>query len=169
MMQSLLQRPKVCSFAPIGLAIVLTLPGSLLAQRSRIPGKINSRQWTPLSGNVHPNARTEYDQGKTSDTLPLPSVTLVLKPSATQQTDLEQLLADQQNPTSPNYHKWITPSQFGDRFGASQSDIDKIVEWAQSAQLTVARVATARNGVTLQGSAAQFGSALRRLACSVLE
>src|ERR1035438_3979303 len=93
-----------CRFKPslivrLVLSIVLiSLPGSLLAQRDRIAGRVNTSQWSAINGNVHPNARSEYDQGKADDSLLLNSVTLVLKPSASQQADLDQLLADQQDP-----------------------------------------------------------------------
>src|SRR5580693_3315330 len=30
---------------------------------------------------------------------------------------LEQLLADQQNPASSSYRKWLTPKEFAERFG----------------------------------------------------
>lgn len=35
---------------------------------------------------------------------------------------LDALLADQQNPNSPNYHQWLTPAQFADRFGPALQD-----------------------------------------------
>ena len=38
-----------------------------------------------------------------------------------QQAALDRLLADQQTPSSPNYHKWLTPEQYADRFGLSSA------------------------------------------------
>ena len=35
---------------------------------------------------------------------------------------LDALLADQQNPNSPNYHQWLTPAQFAERFGPTEQD-----------------------------------------------
>ena len=49
-----------------------------------------------------------------------------------QQADLSQLLIDQQNPGSPLYHQWLTPQQFGARFGLSSSDMAKVKAWVQS-------------------------------------
>jgi len=141
---------------PVLLAL---LPGIGAAQPPRIAGKINARQWIALKDNVHPNARSEYDQGKADPSLQMQSLILVLKPSASQQADLDKLLADQQDPTSSSYHQWLTPEQYADRFGVSQSDVDKIVAWAQSQQLTVTGVARARNAVRLAGTAANVGGA----------
>jgi uncharacterized protein (TIGR03437 family) len=135
------------------------LPARGASQPPRIAGNINPRQWIALKDNVHPNARSEYDQGQADPSLQMQSLILVLKPSASQQTALDKLLADQQDPTSSNYHQWLTPEQYADRFGVTESDVDKIVAWAQSQHLTVTGVARARNAVRLAGTAANVGSA----------
>ena len=57
---------------------------------------------------------------------------LVLKRSPEQQAALEKLLAEQQDKSSPNYHKWLSPDEFGQQFGASDQDIQKITSWLQS-------------------------------------
>jgi subtilase family serine protease len=87
------------------------------------------------------------------------AVSLVFKPSPAQQSALDQLLAQQQDRMSPNYHKWLTPAQFGDRFGMSKSDIGKVISWLQSQGLTVTRIAPNRNEVFFRGTAAQVESA----------
>lgn len=143
------------------LAALACLSGSLFAEQSRIAGKINGSQRFTLTGHVHPNAIGEYDRGMADASLELSRVTLVLKPSESQQADLDQLLAEQQDATSKNYHKWLAPEEYADRFGASQSDINKMVEWLQSQSLTVSSVARARNAVVVSGTAAQIGSAFR--------
>jgi subtilase family serine protease len=84
-------------------------------------------------------------------------VTVFLKPSPGQQAALDQLLAEQQDPSSANYHQWLTPKQFADRFGASQSDIDKIIAWLQGHGLAVTSVARSRNAISFSGSAAAVG------------
>jgi uncharacterized protein (TIGR03437 family) len=89
----------------------------------------------------------------------LPLVTMVLKPSASQQAALESLLAQQQDPASPNYHIWLTPEQFADRFGVSQPDVDKMVAWLGQYGLTLKSVARARNGISFGGTAGQVESA----------
>jgi uncharacterized protein (TIGR03437 family) len=141
------------------LAVLVCLSGSLLAQQARIAGKINGSQRYRLTGHLHPNAISQYDQGQADASLELRHVTLVLKPSESQQADLDQLLAEQQDSTSKNYHKWLSPEAYADRFGASQDDINKMVEWLQSQSLTVTSVARARNAVAVSGTAAQIGSA----------
>src|SRR6516164_5002473 len=148
---------KKRSAALITLAILLPLP--VLAQPNRVAARIDSSQRISLRGHVHSNARPEFDQGAVDPAQIIPDVTLVLKPSPGQQAALDQLLAEQQDSFSPNYHKWLTPEQFADQFGASQDDIDRIVEWLQQQALTVTSVARARNAISVSGSAAAVGQA----------
>jgi uncharacterized protein (TIGR03437 family) len=87
-------------------------------------------------------------------------VLLLFKPSAAQQSDLNQLLASQQNPSSANFHKWLTPEEFGNRFGLSASDTSKVTAWLQSEGLTVKQTARGRNWLAFSGTAAQVSRAL---------
>ena len=89
----------------------------------------------------------------------LPYVTLMLRPSARQSADLTQLLETQQDASSPNYHGWLTPEQYADRFGVSQGDISKIVAWLGQHQLSVKSVARGRNAIVLSGGAGAVGAA----------
>ena len=66
-----------------------------------------------LKGNVHPMARLQYDVGAVRSNLPMDRMLLVLKRSPEQQAALSKLLDDQQDKSSPAYHKWLTPEQFG--------------------------------------------------------
>ncbi|MGO8993406.1 MAG: protease pro-enzyme activation domain-containing protein [Polyangiaceae bacterium] len=42
---------------------------------------------------------------------------------------LAQLLSDQQNASSPRYHAWLTPQDFGARFGLPVATYARIVSW----------------------------------------
>ncbi|HLI83588.1 MAG TPA: protease pro-enzyme activation domain-containing protein [Bryobacteraceae bacterium] len=146
-------------------AVCLT-PVAGLAQPSRIAGRIDNTQRITLAGHVHPQALPQYDQGAVDPNMVLPRVTVELKRSAAQQAALEHLLAEQQDPASPNYHKWLTPQQFAAQFGANQDDINKIEAWLQSQNLQVTGVAQSRNAISVSGTAAAvekaFGTQLHR-------
>jgi len=81
---------------------------------------------------------------------------LMMKPTSAQQADLEQLLRDQQNPSSPSFRQWLSPEQFADRFGLSVSDQSKVVAWLTAQGLTVNESARARNWIAFSGSVAQI-------------
>jgi subtilase family serine protease len=80
-------------------------------------------------------------------------VTLLLKPTAAQQAALDQLLAEQQDPSSPNFRNWLTPEEFADRFGISAADIGEIVSWLKSKGFVVEEVARGRNWIAFSGTA----------------
>jgi subtilase family serine protease len=50
---------------------------------------------------------------------------------------LEQLLKDQTDEASPNYHHWLTPAQFKSQFGPSPADVAKAKSLLESAGFTI--------------------------------
>ena len=140
--------------------MLLCMAAALHAQQDRVVNRIDRSRKVVLQGNIHPKARPEFDQGVLDPTTPTKGMTLILKQSTAQQADMQQLLADQQNPSSPNYHKWLTPELYAARFGLSQSDLDKINAWLQSEGFSVDNVARARNYVTFSGTAGQVKTSL---------
>ncbi len=130
------------------------------AQPDRISAAIDSHQTVVLKGSVSPLAQPQSDLGPLDPSTRLPYVTLVLQPSTAQQAALTKLLAEQQDPTSPNYHKWLSPEQFGQRFGLSHNDLAKISAWLQSQGFGIAEVARGRNWIAISGTVAQIQSAL---------
>ena len=59
-------------------------------------------------------------------------IILFLKGDSNQESQLEQLIAQQNNPKSPLYHHYLTPQQFGAQFGAAQADLEKVTGWLQA-------------------------------------
>jgi uncharacterized protein (TIGR03437 family) len=139
--------------------LLFLLPCALLAQPDRITAPIDARRTVVLKGNVHPMAQPRFDQGAVEPAFRLSYVTLMLKKTDAQQAALGQLLQQQQDPASPNYHDWLTPEQYADRFGLSQSDLDKISAWLQSEGFIVEYVARGRNWLAFSGTAGQVQAA----------
>src|SRR3974377_421808 len=82
--------PKKRSAPWITVAVLLPLP--VLAQPNRIAARIDSSPRISLAGHLQPKAQPEFDQGPADPALMLPRVTVVLRPSASQQAALDQLL-----------------------------------------------------------------------------
>ncbi len=127
-------------------------------QPDRIAGEIDSAHKVALKGNVHGLAQPRFELGRTDGSMMLHGITLAFRPSAAQQKDLDNLLAQQQDRSSPNYHKWLTPSQFADRFGMTEKDVARVTAWLESQGLTVASVANSRNQISFDGTVAQIES-----------
>ena len=125
------------------------------ATPDRLKAAVDTHQIARISSRVHPLAQQLFDQGRVAPAFRLDSMILMVKPSSAQQADLNKLLADQQNPSSPQFHKWLTPEQFGERFGLSTSDHSKVVAWLHSAGFQIHESGRARNWVAFGGTAEQ--------------
>jgi len=122
---------------------------------SLITQPIDEGKLVVLRGNTHPLARAKYDQGAAPSSLAMDRMMLVLKTTSAQGAALQTLLAGQQDRSSPNYHKWLTPQEFGTQFGASEPDIQKITSWLESHGFQIDNVANGRNVIQFSGDAAQ--------------
>jgi len=91
---------------------------------------------------------------------------LVLKRSPEQEAALETLLDNQQDKASPHYHQWLTPEEFGRRFGPNDRDIQIVTSWLQAHGFQIAKIAKGRNMIEFSGNAAQvkeaFHTAIRK-------
>jgi subtilase family serine protease len=123
------------------------------AQPDRIVAPIDGTKTVVLKGNVHPKALPQYDQGPVEPSMRLPYITMVMKPTANQQADLKRFLKEQQEPSSPNYRKGLTPEQYADRFGLSQTDIGAITKWLLSQGFAIVQVARGRDWIAFAGTA----------------
>jgi subtilase family serine protease len=133
----------------------------LPAQPNRIPTEVNARDAAIVRGSVHPQAQPKNDLGAVEADFRLGNMTLVLRPSAEQQAALEELLAAQQDPASPEFRNWLTPETYAERFGASQADLDKIAEWLRSRGFSIEYTARGRDFISFGGSAGQVQAALQ--------
>jgi subtilase family serine protease len=157
---------RIVKLLPVLLFATLVSSLSYAVVPDRISGALTVGPTVALRGSVHRKALPKYDQGPADPALHLGSVTLLTLPSAAQQKALTQLLAEQQNRKSPNYHKWLTPEQWADRFGLSHNDVQKLTGWLKSKGFSVSKVARGRNWIAFSGTAAQvqsaFGTELHR-------
>jgi hypothetical protein len=113
-----------------------------------------------LQGNTHSLARPQFDQGAAPPNLPMDRMMLVLKRSAEQETALQDLLEQQQDNSSPNFHKWLTPDQFGQQFGPADQDIQIVTSWLASRGFQSIKVSKGRTIIEFSGTAAQVESGL---------
>ncbi len=112
-----------------------------------------------LRGSLHPLAQSRYDAGRVDSRMRLSGMSIAFARSAAQQADLTALIAAQQNPSSPQYRKWLTPDQFALRFGMAQADLDKVSQWLEQQGFTVDRVARSRDRMYFSGTATQVEQA----------
>jgi hypothetical protein len=126
--------------------------------RPLITQAVDESQLTTLKGNTHPMARQQFDLGTAPATLPMERMLLVLKRSGEQEAALRKMLDDQQDKNSANYHKWMTPEEFGKQFGPSDADMQAITGWLQSHGFEVG-ASKGRTVLEFSGSASQVQEA----------
>jgi hypothetical protein len=120
---------------------------------SRITEAIDNKTRVTLRGNTHPLARPEYDRGAAPDSLPMERMLLVLTRSPEREAALTTLLDEQQDKSSPNFHRWLTPEEFGRQFGAPDADIQAVTGWLTSQGFRVNSVAKGRTVIEFSGDA----------------
>jgi hypothetical protein len=147
----------------LGVTACLLFATSLLLAQSAAPilvtQAVDNAVTTRLPGNVHPLARAEFDRGEAPPDLPMKRMLLVLKRSSQQESALRSLIDDQQDKNSANYHQWLTPEEFGRRFGPSDQDVQVVTAWLQSQGFQVAQVTKGRSVIEFSGTAAQVQQA----------
>lgn len=132
----------------------------------RIRGEVDERRIVRLAGNLHPMARPEYDEGPTEPDFRMQRMILSLQSSAAQEQALERLIEKQQDPGSPQYHHYLSASEFADRFGVSRGDVNRVTAWLEGHGMTVDEVPEGNRSIVFSGTASQvqsaFGVEIRR-------
>lgn len=125
-----------CSlYLPLLAAIACITPAMAAAQTASAPSRITSRvdqgQLVTLPGHTRTGLTPERDLGAVEDSKPLRLV-LLLQRSPEQQAELDSLIARQQQQGAPEFHKWLTPKEYGAKFGVATPDIQTVTLWLQS-------------------------------------
>ena len=124
-----------------------------LAQQT--PRQINDSDRVVLKGNVHPFANAQFRIGTTDPSLSMDKMVLVLARRPGVEAELNVLIAQQHNPKSPLFHKWLTPEEFGRRFGITDQDLQSVVQWLESYGFRVDEIAKGRGWINFSGTADQ--------------
>ncbi|KAA6456224.1 hypothetical protein DYQ86_25835 [Acidobacteria bacterium AB60] len=140
------------------LSVVAVSASGQLPDR-RIVAPVDESSRTVLRGNVPSLARPDFDQGEAPPSTELTSLRIVLVRSPQQQAALDAFMAQQLDPSSPNFHHWLTPDDFGRLYGPSDSDIDAISAWLQSHGFHIDDIPPGRTNIAFSGSVAQVEEA----------
>jgi subtilase family serine protease len=138
---------------------MISLPQSRV--RNRIATAIERTSSAKIRGHIHPLAQARYDRGKVGGLFAMSRVTMMFKLTDAQQAELNVLLQEQHDPSSPNYHRWLTPVEYADRFGLSTADLDRAVSWLEGQGFTIDEIAPSRNWIAFSGFAHQMESAFK--------
>jgi len=164
-----LRRRTLTVSALLAIALATAAPG----QGSESPKRLLITQPTSnnlrlaLLGNTRAEANPANDRGIVMDDMPMEHMMLQLQRPVELQQALDQFTAELHDPNSPNFHQWLTASQFGERFGLAEADIAKVTTWLESQGFTVNQVYANQVTVDFSGTAGQvkrgFGTEIHHL------
>lgn len=175
-LKSVLPRVVSALVMPIAAAALLSVQGSAPAYGQseqavtgnvpsaypgvkRIVAQVSANNLAILKGNTRPEARAEFDRGAVAADFPMKGMLLVLRRSAEQQAAFDAFVQSEYETGSPDYHRWLTPEEVGEKFGPAQEDIDTISQWLTSQGFTVDEVTKDRMTIRFSGTAGQVKSA----------
>jgi hypothetical protein len=95
------------------------------------------------------------DLGPAAPSARLDRMLLLLAPPSTRQQALTQKLASLQNPSSSDYHHWLTASAFADSYANSAADVALVTAWLRGAGFSVAPLPAGRGWIEFSGTVSQ--------------
>jgi pseudomonalisin len=135
--------------------LLLASAAQAQSRRDRITTPIDDRVSVVATGDRHPLAQPQFEIGPAAADARLERMILVLAPDAARQQALEVLLQSQQDPSSPQYHQWLTPESFGQQFGISDSDLSQISNWLTGHGFQVDEIVAGRRAIVFSGTVGQ--------------
>jgi hypothetical protein len=148
------------------LAYTLTNSAPVCAQRPLqssteppIHGPIDESSLVTLRGNTHPLAQPKYDRGLAPVSMPASRMLLILSRSTQQEAELQSYLQSVQDANSPNYRKYLSPEEFGQRFGIGDADLQTIQSWLAGHGFSVSKVGKGRMTIEFSGTVGQVQTA----------
>ncbi len=147
-------------FLLVFLAGLLSLHAESLPRPSRIAPSADLTATASLTGYVPAWVSNANRVGAVADDTPI-RVTLLLSRAPQDQMAFQQLLEEQQSPSSAQYRHWLTPLEIGARYGPAMDEIEAISRWVRSQGLQVSSVSPTRTSMEVAGPSARVASALK--------
>jgi kumamolisin len=72
---------------------------------------------------------------------------------------LDELISQQQDRSSPNYRRWLTPTAFASRFGPTKDELDRVRSWLIGQGFTIDSITLGNRMIRVHTTAAHAASA----------
>jgi hypothetical protein len=127
----------------------------LAANNGHSKRDIDDNDTVVIHGNVPPQAEARFDRGPSDRNLLYEKMILLLQPRSSARDSVASFVAQLNDPASPSYHQWLTPEQFGKRFGVTDDDLSDITGWLQAHGFTIDEIAPGRGWINFSGNVGQ--------------
>jgi subtilase family serine protease len=157
----------------VGAAAALALPALVLgaqssASASSLPllGSVTSTVTSTVNGlvsglftgNLLPGLANATDLGAADASAPMSLVVGLSRPNPSGES---AYLAAENNPASPSYHQFLTPSSFAAKFGVPAATRSAVTSWLTASGLHVDSVSAAGDNYAVTGSVSAIDSAFK--------
>ena len=132
-----------------------------MSRKPLITGPIDSSNSVTLAGSKHQLVQPRFEVGAVEPGLKMTRVIVALTPPKEVEDQLQTFLNHQQDRTSPDYHHWLTPEEFGQKFGPAPQDILAVKGWLEQQGLQVTAIAKSGLWMELSGTSAQMENAFQ--------
>lgn len=112
-------------------------------------GPAQTQGMVKISGN-HPTAIAGQPAGRID---PGRMLTMAINFKLRDHQSLNRLLSEQQDPSSPNYHRWLTPQEFSARFGPDPAQFKAVRDWLAAQGFEIVSSSIERRSITFKGAA----------------
>jgi hypothetical protein len=127
--------------------------------QSRILSSIKNEERITVKGSTSPLVKASVDSGRMTGGQNLGRMLLMLSPTPEQEQAAADLVAALHDSSSPTFHKWLTPAQYGQQFGVAAEDATKVQQWLQTQGLTVHEISQSRHFIVFSGTVGQVEQA----------
>jgi hypothetical protein len=144
----------------LALFAVLFADHAVRAQtQPRILSSVKNEERTTVVNSTSPLVKASVDNGRMAAGQSLGRMLLRLAPTADQEQQAAALIAAQHDSSSPSFHRWLTPAQYGARFGVAPQDTAAVQQWLQTQGLTVNEISQSRHFIVFSGTVGQVEQA----------
>jgi subtilase family serine protease len=143
---------SIVAFASLLLALASP---QLSSSQTRIVSPVKIEDRVAVKGTTSALLAKSSDTGRLPASQNLGRMLLLLAPVPEQDQAASQLVRNLHDPSSTSYHKWLTPAEFGARFGVADADAAQVQQWLQERGLIVHEVSLSRRFVVFSGNVAQ--------------
>ena len=150
----------------LSLAALMPATAICVAQASNAPHQLDrvldsaDAASTRLPGHIPAWATASADAGAVPASAQV-RLTIGISRAPEVQAAFDQRVIDQQNPSSPRYHRWLLPAQIGAEFGPTQHDLDAVTSWLTANGLRVETIQPSRTFIEVTAPASSVNNAFR--------
>jgi xanthomonalisin len=158
--EPIMKRRELATAAALAASVVLVSVScsSNPAPQRAVPGVTVG---SGIRAHCIPDAVEKRRAAMTGTANPKENLRVALQLPLRNQPELTQLLHDLYDPRSPKYHRYLSVSEFTDRFAPTAADYKKVVAWAKSKDLKVIASTPNRRLVAVESSVDKINRAFQ--------